>query len=121
MQQVEEAFRLWRESLAIYAEIGDPWGMANELGDIAEGCNSLGRYAEAVEYAQQSLDLKVKRLHGLADWELRILGNASLGLGDTRSAAGYFRQALQSNLDAWCPRSCFARAGRRGRPVGRQG
>ncbi len=103
MQQVEEAFRLWRESLAIYAEIGDPWGMADELGDIAEGCNSLGRYAEAVEYAQQSLDLKVKRLRGLADWELRILGNASLGLGDTRSAAGYFRQALQSNLDAWCP------------------
>ena len=103
MQQAEEALRLWRESLAIYAEIGDPWGMADELGDMGEGCNFLGRYAEAAEYAQQSLDLKIKQSRGLADWELRVLGVAALGMRDTRAAAGYFRQALQSDLDAWYP------------------
>ncbi len=103
MQQMEEALRLWRESFAIYAEIGDRWGMADDLGDIGEGCNFLERYAEAAKYAQQSLDLMVKRSRGLADWELRVLGIASLGLGDTRAAAEYFSQALQSELEAWYP------------------
>jgi predicted ATPase len=103
MQQFEEALRLWRESLVTYMEIGDRWGMADVLGDMGEGCNMLGRYAEAAEYAEQSLDLKVKRRRGLADWELRVRGVAALGMGDLRAASDDFRQALQSDLVTWYP------------------
>ena len=99
----DDALWLWRESLAIYAEIGDRWGMADELGDLGEGCNMLGRYAEAAEYAQRSLDLQVKRSRGIADWEFRVRGVAALGLGDFQAAAENFRQALQINLGAWRP------------------
>jgi hypothetical protein len=112
LQQFEKGLKLWGESYAIYAEMGDRWGMSDEQGDMAEAYNFLGQYTEAAEHARRSLDLHAKRRHGLADWELRILGVASLGLGDMRAAAEYFRQALQSDLDAWYPaRALHALAG----------
>jgi hypothetical protein len=60
----------------------------------------LGHFAEAVEYANQSLKQASKRS---AEWDLRIRGVAHLGLGDVCSATEDFHQLLQLTLQTWRP------------------
>jgi tetratricopeptide (TPR) repeat protein len=99
LREYEEAKRLWQEGLAIYREIGDPWGAADVLGNSGELANVLGEYAEAIQLAQESLALHKRHdnQHGMA-WCFRVLGNAVCGLGDIPGARRYFHQALEMDI-----------------------
>ncbi|MDJ0692695.1 MAG: tetratricopeptide repeat protein, partial [Xenococcaceae cyanobacterium MO_188.B32] len=55
ISQYREAFQSWQNALTIYREIGDRGGEANSLNNLGNAYYSLGEYARAIEFYQQSL------------------------------------------------------------------
>jgi tetratricopeptide (TPR) repeat protein len=95
-EEYEKAYTLSNESLTICRDlIGDPRGTAHCLITFCAPATQLGRYAEAAQRAQESLEIS----QGLNDrWgtgrALRRLGLISLELGEAGQAELLLRQSV---------------------------
>jgi tetratricopeptide (TPR) repeat protein len=92
----EEAYAFSNESLAICRDIlGDPHGAAVSLTVLSLAANRLGRYAEAKQCAEESLQIAraVNDLWGIGII-LRQLGLIHLQLGDTERAMILLRRSV---------------------------
>jgi len=97
-KEYEEANRIFHESLVLYREIGNKHGMDDELGDLGELANAMGQYEQAAQFARESLSLS-QELHGYdRAWSLRVLGEATCGMGDLQQARKYIGMAMNQNL-----------------------
>jgi tetratricopeptide (TPR) repeat protein len=87
---------LFLSSLEIYREMGARWGIATMFSDLGELMLAMQEYSLAAQYAQQSMDIYVWDL-GETDssWELRVIGNAALGMGDLEKAQTYLYMSLK--------------------------
>ncbi len=86
---------LLEESLSLRRELGDSWGMADTLRQLANVAGAQGNYARATELAEESLSL----FRAAADrrgmgWALNILGSLALKQGDTARARAAYDQSL---------------------------
>ncbi|MGI8499704.1 MAG: tetratricopeptide repeat protein [Hassallia sp.] len=91
----QQVIDYYRQSLAIFIEIGDRNGEAASLNNLGIAYNSLGQYQKAIDYHQQSL--AIFREIGDRNGEggsLCNLGNAFSSLGKYNQAIDYFQQAL---------------------------
>jgi tetratricopeptide (TPR) repeat protein len=91
----EQALPLFRQSLALYEEVGDKWGVAatlNGLGDMAhQQCN----YEEATARYEEALALFKEIDNRLAvAYVLNNLGNVAKDRGDYESAWRLHEEAL---------------------------
>ena len=73
--QFEAALQSWQQALAIYREIKDRQGEWKALNNLGNAYYSLGDYAKAIDYRQQSL--------AIANY-----------LGDYAKAIEYYQQSL---------------------------
>ena len=87
---------LFLSSLEIYREMGARWGIATMFSDLGELMLAMQEYSLAAQYAQQSMDIYAWDL-GETDssWELRVIGNAALGMGDLEKAQTYLYMSLK--------------------------
>jgi tetratricopeptide (TPR) repeat protein len=96
-REFEEQKRYTEEALAIAREMSDQGGIAIALAQLGQGAQQQGKYAEAVEYCMESLD--IRRQIGLPlAWSLSNLGHAHIGLDQDRAARGYLCEALQESM-----------------------
>jgi tetratricopeptide (TPR) repeat protein len=86
---------LFLSSLEIYREMGVRWGVATESADLGELMLAMQEYPLAAQYAQQSLDIYAWDLSEASSWELRVIGNAALGMGDLEKARTYLHLSLR--------------------------
>lgn len=92
----EEAYAFSNESLAICRDIlGDPHGTAVSLTVLSLAANRLGRYAEAKQCAEESLQIarSVNDIWGIGII-LRQLGLIHLQLGETGRAMALIRRSV---------------------------
>ena len=87
---VEQQFQ---ESLALYNEIEDSWGMANSLDGMAEVAHGLGRHGEARRSYQASLTISREMGHP------RRTARALVGLADVANAFGEHGEADGPSID----------------------
>jgi tetratricopeptide (TPR) repeat protein len=91
----DEAITRHLQGLEIARQIGDEFGEAASLGDLAAAYAELGRYAEAADCGQQSLRIYraigPQRNEGL---NLIIIGDASRGMGQLDQALAHIREGL---------------------------
>ena len=58
VSQFRESLQSWEKALQIYREIKNRQGEAVSLGNLGNAYHSLGQYAKAIEYHQESLKIK---------------------------------------------------------------
>ncbi len=91
----QQALLSWKQSLAIYREIGNRKGIAKSLNNLGIAYRNLGDYPKAIDYLQQSLAIEKEmgNRKGVAA-SLGNLGIAYRNLGDYRKAIDYYQQTL---------------------------
>jgi len=91
----EEARRLFKQSLALYQELGDRWGTADALHGLARAAWSLGLYDEAKQSDEESLALRraLGDPRGIAD-SLMTLGITALEQGQLEEAERLVREGF---------------------------
>jgi tetratricopeptide (TPR) repeat protein len=91
----QEARKYYQQSLTLFRDRDDMWGMAIALGNLVEVCQQLEEYREATVFLEESLALRQEmgeRL-GIAD-ALRSLGCVARATGDIDLAKRHLTKAL---------------------------
>jgi predicted ATPase len=91
---LELASKAGTMALNRFRELGDMWGVAGILGDLAETARRRGDYRSAIEMCQQSLD--VARAHGIRYVEQEEL----LRLGDLSTVLGHYDRAARLHAES---------------------
>ncbi|WP_199309098.1 MULTISPECIES: tetratricopeptide repeat protein [unclassified Limnothrix] len=86
--QVQQAFNVYKQSLAIIREIGDQRGEANSLVGLGNAYYYLGQFQQAIDCYDQSL--AIAREIG----DQRGEGNSLGSLGNAYDSLGQFQQAI---------------------------
>jgi DNA-binding SARP family transcriptional activator/predicted ATPase len=91
----KEARQLLEQSLALYAEVGDRWSMANVLDELGSAAELVGAYSEAQSLCQESLGLRraLEDQEGIA-YSLLRLGTISRFQGEVEDAERFIRESL---------------------------
>lgn len=89
------ARQLWQESLALYRQLGDRWGMAWSLSVLGHLLGELGEYLAARQYLQESLAIQqeIGNRRGLAG-ALNNLGHVLYLLGEYAEARVLLQESL---------------------------
>ncbi|MCU0499578.1 MAG: tetratricopeptide repeat protein [Anaerolineae bacterium] len=84
-----------KTALSLLTELGDQYGMAICSEDLSIICKRMGRYADALRYGLQALELRraVQTAHGIAA-ELLTLGSIELHLENIEGARQMLNEAL---------------------------
>ena len=82
-----QAKQLYEQSLALYREIDDCWGMANALGDLGRAGIFLGTIREAKQWLEESL--AIRQMLG----DQRGIANAMADLAEVALLQGQFEEA----------------------------
>lgn len=84
-----------KAALALLTELGDQYGMAICSEDLSIICKRMGRYADALRYGLQALELRrvVQTAHGIAA-ELLTLGSIELHLENVDGARQMLHEAI---------------------------
>jgi DNA-binding SARP family transcriptional activator/predicted ATPase len=92
---VKAARQLLEQSLALYAEVGDRWSMANVLDELGSAAELVGDYSEAQSLCQESLGLRraLEDQQGIA-YSLLRLGTISRFQGEVEDAERFIRESL---------------------------
>lgn len=90
-----QAMVLSQESLDIFREINDQWGIARQMELLGEIAYFQGEYSKAVEMLQESLTIRkaIRDSEGIA-LSLRQLGVIARDHGDSQQARKLFGQSL---------------------------
>ena len=89
-----ESNRLFRESLAIYEQLGDDWGMSMVYGNL--GKNALAENNPSAAIKDCGLSLQIAKAHAL-EWEesaCQCLARAHSTMGDGNTASLYWQRVL---------------------------
>jgi len=91
VSQFKAAFQSYRQSLALYQEIGNLLGESAALIDLGITCDFLGEYLKAIDCYEQSLEI-ARKIGGQSGkvGKGRCLGN----LGKTYSSLGKYYEAV---------------------------
>ncbi len=94
-QEYERAAALSLESLALYRDIGEPWGIARALDTLAQIAGDRGNDARAIALYEESLALR-RTLSDRRDVGASLcnLGNALLRAGDVARAEPLHAESL---------------------------
>ncbi len=94
--RLEDALDLYRQSLAIYQEIGNRKAEGRLLNNISQIYYARGDYAAALEYLEQSLDIHRevgnRAMEAVTSWNI---GRAYQNQGDLRKAEQYMGRAVE--------------------------
>jgi non-specific serine/threonine protein kinase len=85
---------LYEESLAIYRQTGDRWGIAVVLNNLGNAAYVQGDYNTAHSRHSESLEIRraMGNKTGIA-WSLNNLGNAAIGRGDYNTARSFYAES----------------------------
>lgn len=89
-----ESNRLFRESLVIYEQLGDDWGMSMVYGNL--GKNALDENNPSAAIEDCGLSLQIAKAHAL-EWEesaCQCLARAHSTMGDGNTASLYWQRVL---------------------------
>jgi predicted ATPase/predicted negative regulator of RcsB-dependent stress response len=94
--QYDEAKRYYQESLTIYRSLGDRWGIAKSLGNLAILAGGAAQHMEAMQYLEESLALyrQLGDRSGVAR-SLHNIGNVAYLLGDFERALALRQECLR--------------------------
>ncbi|HEX5404983.1 MAG TPA: tetratricopeptide repeat protein [Pseudonocardiaceae bacterium] len=93
--RVDDAIRLFQESLAVWWAIGDQIGKCNALNEIGLALRELKIFDDAIDYLQRCRDCsRVFDSPVTEGYALHNLGDTMRGLGRPQEAVGYLREAL---------------------------
>lgn len=99
-QDVEKARDYFTQSLGLYRQAKDNWGIANVLNNLGDVASALEHFEEAKQFYQESLELHHQRQ------DLRGTGLALVNLGavferqgNTQEAKRLFSSSLETALD----------------------
>jgi predicted ATPase/Tfp pilus assembly protein PilF len=107
----ELASQLSRESLELYRELRDHYGIANCLSDLGNIAHTLGAYAEAKQHFEESLAIRraIGDQNGVAVM-CNNLGNVAYLQGEYEEAQRFLEAGLaisQSIGDSWVTTLCL--------------
>ena len=96
---LEQAVPNYIKALQNFRQIGDKHGEVTTLTNLAEASCQMGRFADAIDYAEQGVFIREDMVESETRMGLllRILGHAHAGLGRNDEALTYLGQALEIN------------------------
>jgi len=96
----ERARPLFEDSLALFRELGDTWGVALDLGDLGLVAHDQGDYERGVSFFEESRSLfeQVDDTWGVA-WSLGNLGRLAYAQGQTEHARAVLEASLVLRRD----------------------
>jgi predicted ATPase/DNA-binding CsgD family transcriptional regulator len=94
LKDYQKTRELFTSSLELYKEMGARWGVASQFADLGELMLTMKEYSQAAQYAQESIDTFSMVTHEANSWNLRVIGNAALGMGDLKKTQSYLCMSL---------------------------
>jgi tetratricopeptide (TPR) repeat protein len=91
----EKAAKLLQECLQLQQQSGNLQDAAIILLDLGSSANALGRYQDAIQYAEESRSMLEGLNPQVDQYRLQVVGEALCGLGDLAGARRCMRQALE--------------------------
>lgn len=96
--QYEESETVLRESISLFERVDDIWAANYSYDILGLTLAGLGRFEEALEYNQKAYDILLPRYgteHNGPAKNRHYRAEIFRAMGDTQTAAGLYRQAIE--------------------------